>query len=54
MEKTNKFVPKEAFRIPYFEFTSRKRVTYTSIHCISFIRIYNQGTVDDINAWFAR
>ena len=25
--KTNKFVRKKAFRIPYFEFTSRKRVT---------------------------
>jgi hypothetical protein len=30
--KTDKFVPKEAFRIPYFEFTTRKRVT--CIHCI--------------------
>jgi hypothetical protein len=49
--KTNKFVTKEAFNVPYFEFTSRKRVTY--IHCVSFIRIYNQGRVDDISAWFA-
>ena len=50
--KTNKFVPKEAFRIPYFEFISRRRVIY--VHCVSFIRIYNQGAVGDINAWFAQ
>jgi hypothetical protein len=36
--KTNKFVPKEAFRISYFEFTSRKKGDIY-IHCIPFIRI---------------